>query len=187
MIPFGRQYAKTSGKLYRRLYVPRSGKPSSLLRRVSGFLLIYLVVVALALLSLPWVPRTPPGWILFVVHDAGQAIGRNGDGGIDGIIKEDRLGLDVIHIQAKCWNRRLAGQRSRSSPAPSKGTARKGVFITTSSFSRDAYEYVERIDSKIVLIDGAMLSKFMVDSGVGVPLVTSYDVKRVDSDYFSEE
>jgi restriction system protein len=121
-------------------------------------------------------------------RDAGQAIGRSGDGGIDGIIKEDRLGLDVIYVQAKRWESSVGRPEIQKFAGALQGhRARKGVFITTSSFSKDAYEYVERIDSKIVLIDGATLSRFMVDSGVGVSLVISYDVKRVDSDYFAEE
>ncbi|MCU1347716.1 MAG: restriction endonuclease, partial [Acidobacteria bacterium] len=119
---------------------------------------------------------------------AGQAIGRSGDGGIDGIIKEDRLGLDVIYVQAKRWESSVGRPEIQKFAGALQGhRARKGVFITTSSYSKDAHEYVDRIDSKIVLIDGATLSRFMVDSGVGVSLVTSYDVRRVDSDYFSEE
>lgn len=121
-------------------------------------------------------------------RDAGQAIGRSGDGGIDGIIKEDRLGLDVIYVQAKRWESSVGRPEIQKFAGALQGhRARKGVFITTSTYSRDAYEFVERIDSKIVLIDGATLTRFMVDNGVGVSLVTSYDVKRVDSDYFSEE
>lgn len=121
-------------------------------------------------------------------RDAGQAIGKAGDGGIDGIIKEDRLGLDVIYVQAKRWEGPVGRPEIQKFAGALQGhRARKGVFITTSVFSKDAQEFVERIDSKIVLIDGATLSRFMVDSGVGVSLVTSYDVKRVDSDYFSEE
>lgn len=121
-------------------------------------------------------------------RDAGQAIGRSGDGGIDGIIKEDRLGLDVIYVQAKRWESSVGRPEIQKFAGALQGhRARKGVFITTSAFSRDAHEYVERIDSKIVLIDGATLTRFMVDSGVGVSLVTSYEVKRVDSDYFSDE
>jgi len=121
-------------------------------------------------------------------RDAGQAIGRSGDGGIDGIIKEDRLGLDVIYVQAKRWESSVGRPEIQKFAGALQGhRARKGVFITTSSFSKDAYDYVDRIDSKIVLIDGSTLSRFMVDSSVGVSLVTSYDVKRVDSDYFSEE
>ncbi|MGZ5444648.1 MAG: restriction endonuclease [Thermoanaerobaculia bacterium] len=121
-------------------------------------------------------------------RDAAQAIGRSGDGGIDGIIKEDRLGLDVIYVQAKRWEGPVGRPEIQKFAGALQGNrARKGVFITTSSFSKDAREFVDRIDSKIVLIDGSTLAQFMVDTGVGVSLVTSYDVKRVDSDYFSEE
>jgi restriction system protein len=121
-------------------------------------------------------------------RDAGQAIGRSGDGGIDGIIKEDRLGLDVIYVQAKRWEGSVGRPEIQKFAGALQGhRARKGVFITTSAFSRDAHDYVDRIDSKIVLIDGATLTRFMVDSGVGVSLVTAYELKRVDSDYFSEE
>jgi restriction system protein len=121
-------------------------------------------------------------------RDAGQAIGKSGDGGIDGIIKEDRLGLDVIYIQAKRWEGSVGRPEIQKFAGALQGhRARKGVFMTTSTFSKDAYEFVERIDSKIVLIDGAKLARFMVDSGVGVSLETSYEVQRVDSDYFTED
>jgi restriction system protein len=121
-------------------------------------------------------------------RDAGQAIGKSGDGGIDGIIKEDRLGLDVIYIQAKRWEGAVGRPEIQKFAGALQGhRARKGVFMTTSTFSKDAYEFVERIDSKIVLIDGAKLTRFMVDSGVGVSLETSYEIQRVDSDYFTEE
>jgi restriction system protein len=121
-------------------------------------------------------------------RDAGQAIGKSGDGGIDGIIKEDRLGLDVIYIQAKRWEGPVGRPEIQKFAGALQGhRARKGVFMTTSTFSKDAYEFVERIDSKIVLIDGAKLTRFMVDSGVGVSLETSYEIQRVDSDYFTEE
>jgi len=120
-------------------------------------------------------------------RDAGQAIGRSGDGGIDGIIKEDRLGLDAIYIQAKRWG----GDNGVGRPEIQKFAgalqghrARKGVFITTSYFTRDAEDYVSRIDSKIVLIDGEMLAQLMIDYGLGVTSVAAYEVKRIDSDYF---
>jgi restriction system protein len=122
------------------------------------------------------------------IQDAGQAIGKTGDEGIDGIIKEDKLGLDVIYVQAKRWDKSvgrpdvqqfagaLAGQR-----------ARKGVFITTSAFTNDARSYVVGIDSKIVLIDGEQLAQLMIDHNVGVTVDTIYELKRIDSDYFSDE
>lgn len=121
-------------------------------------------------------------------RDAGQAVGKSGDGGIDGIIKEDRLGLDLIYIQAKRWEASVGRPEIQKFAGALQGhRARKGVFITTSTFSKDAIAYVEKIDSKIVLIDGPTLARHMVDNDVGVSLVTDYQVKRVDSDYFSDK
>lgn len=120
--------------------------------------------------------------------DAGQAIGRSGDEGIDGIIKEDRLGLDVIYIQAKRWNLTVGRPEIQRFAGALQGVrARKGIFITTSEFSTEAAEYAARIDSKIVLIDGEQLWNLMIDFGIGVSTTATYEVKRVDSDYFSEE
>ncbi|MEO5924128.1 MAG: restriction endonuclease [Bryobacteraceae bacterium] len=121
------------------------------------------------------------------LKDAGQAVGRAGDGGIDGIIKEDRLGLDQIYVQAKRW----AGTVGRPDIQAFAGSleghcARKGVFITTSQFSADARDYVTRIEKRIVLIDGEELAGWMIDFGVGVSEVSSYHVKRLDPDYFEE-
>lgn len=123
------------------------------------------------------------------LKDAGRAIGRTRDGGIDGIIKEDRLGLDVIHVQAKRWNDRTVGRPDLQAFAGSlEGVrARKGIFMTTSSFSADALDYVDRIDKRIVLVDGEELAAFMYEYGIGVTPVESYAVKRVDSDFFGEE
>ncbi len=122
------------------------------------------------------------------LRDAGQAVGRSGDGGIDGIIKEDRLGLDVIYIQAKRWEGTVGRPEIQKFAGALQGhRARKGVFITTSSFSAEATDYVARIDSKIVLIDGPALARYMIDSGVGVSAYRSYEVKKIDSDYFTEE
>ena len=123
------------------------------------------------------------------LRDAGQAIGRSGDGGIDGIIKEDRLGLDVIHIQAKRWNDRTVGRPDVQAFAGSLDgvRAKKGIFITTSNFSAEAREYVERIDKRIVLIDGEQLASLMYDYGIGVATTATYAVKRVDPDFFGEE
>jgi len=121
------------------------------------------------------------------LRDAGQAVGKSGDGGIDGIIKEDRLGLDVIYIQAKRWDASVGRPEIQKFAGALQGhRARKGVFITTSSFSSDALEFASRIDSKIVLIDGATLAKHMIDHNVGVSVSRSYEVKKIDSDYFSE-
>ena len=116
--------------------------------------------------------------------DAGQAIGRCGDDGIDGIIKEDKLGLDVVYIQAKRWEATVGRPTVREFAVSLEGhRARKGVLITTSKFSRDK-EYVERIEKKIVLLEGEQLAQFMIDHGIEVAEVASYSVKKVDSDYF---
>lgn len=122
--------------------------------------------------------------------DAGRAIGRSGDGGIDGIIKEDRLGLGIIYVQAKRWepgNTVSRPEVQKFAGALQGHRAQKGVFITTSTFTKDAREFVGRIESKIVLIDGNDLAELMIDYGVGVAAVASYDIKRVDSDYFADE
>ena len=119
--------------------------------------------------------------------EAGQAIGRSGDEGIDGIINEDRLGLDVIYIQAKRWQAPIGRPEIQKFAGALQGhRANKGIFITTSSFTRDAEDYVEKINSKIVLIGGEQLSQLMIDHNVGVTPVTSYETKKVDSDYFIE-
>lgn len=120
--------------------------------------------------------------------DAGRVIGQSGDGGIDGIINEDRLGLDVIYIQAKRWEGTVGRPELQKFVGALLGQgARKGVFITTSYFSQSARDYVDKVDSKIVLIDGDLLPQLMIDYNVGVTVVTSYDLKRIDSDYFSED
>jgi len=122
------------------------------------------------------------------LRDAGRAVGGSGDGGIDGIIKEDRLGLDVIYIQAKRWDSTIGRPEIQKFAGALQGhRARKGVFITTSSFSSDALEFASSIDSKIVLIDGSALAKHLIDHNVGVSTSQSYEVKKIDSDYFSEE
>lgn len=121
-------------------------------------------------------------------QDAGRAIGRSGDGGIDGIIKEDRLGLDVIYVQAKRWDSTVGRPEIQKFAGALQGQrANKGVFITTSSFTRDAHDYVATISSKIILLDGETLAKLMVDHNVGVTPVGTYELKKVDSDYFEGE
>jgi restriction system protein len=122
------------------------------------------------------------------LRDAGQAVGRSGDGGIDGIIKEDRLGLDAIYIQAKKWDSTVGRPEIQKFAGALQGhRARKGVFLTTASFSSDAIDFASRIESKVVLIDGPTLVKYMIDHNVGVSLSQTYEVKRIDTDYFSEE
>ena len=119
--------------------------------------------------------------------DAGEALGGSGDEGIDGIIKEDPLGLDTIYLQAKRWGGRVGRPEIQKFAGALQGQrARKGIFITTSCFSAEALDYVTRIDTKIILIDGAQLSRLMFDHDVGVASVIRYDVKRIDSDYFAE-
>jgi restriction system protein len=122
--------------------------------------------------------------------EAGRRVGRSGDDGIDGVIDEDRLGLDAVYIQAKRWARdhpvrrpdlqafagSLEGQR-----------ASKGVFITTSRFTADATEYVDRITRRIRLIDGQTLARLMYDHGVGTRPVRTYELRRVDTGYFEEQ
>ena len=119
--------------------------------------------------------------------DAGEAIGRSGDEGIDGIIKEDPLGLDVIYLQAKRYEGTIGRPDIQRFAGALQGQrAKKGIFITTSSFSREAKDFAARIDSKIILIDGSMLARLMFDHGVGVSVSTVYEVKRVDTDYFED-
>lgn len=120
--------------------------------------------------------------------DAGKAIGRSGDGGIDGIIKEDRLGLDVVYVQAKRWDSNAVGRPDvmQFAGALQAQKANKGIFITTSRFTDDARGYVAQIGSKIVLVDGEQLAQLLIDNDVGVSTVSQYPVKKVDSDYFDE-
>ncbi|MCB9445871.1 MAG: restriction endonuclease [Ardenticatenaceae bacterium] len=120
--------------------------------------------------------------------DAGQAVGQSGDGGIDGIIKEDKLGLDVVYIQAKRWEGTVGRPVVQTFAGSLEGfRARKGVLITTSNFSNTAKDYVNRIEKKIVLIDGDQLAQLMIDHGVGVSEVASYTIKKIDLDYFETE
>lgn len=118
--------------------------------------------------------------------EAASAIGRSGDEGIDGFIKEDRLGLDVVYVQAKRWDTRTVGRPEIQQfvGALHGQRARKGVFITTSTFSKDGVRYVDQIESKVVLIDGATLARMMADFGVGVATIDTYEIKRLNSDYF---
>lgn len=120
-------------------------------------------------------------------RDAGERIGQTGDGGIDGIIKEDRLGLDAIFIQAKRWQGSVGRPEIQKFVGALQGQrARKGVFITTSWYTAEAIDYASRIDTKVVLLDGKALSALMIDFDIGVAASASYVVKRIDSDYFEE-
>ncbi len=120
-------------------------------------------------------------------EDAGQTVGKSGDGGIDGIINEDPLGLDTVCIQAKRWEGTVGRPVVQAFAGSLEGfRAKKGVLITTSTFSADAVAYARQIEKRIVLIDGSRLAKLMVQHNLGVSTVATYEVKRVDSDYFEE-
>lgn len=122
------------------------------------------------------------------IRDAGQAIGQSGDEGIDGIIKEDRLGLDVIYLQAKKWDGTVGRPELQKFVGALHGKrAKKGVFITTGRFSADAISCVSTIDPKVILIDGRGLANYMIDFDIGVAKAMTYDIKRIDSDYFAED
>lgn len=121
--------------------------------------------------------------------DAGKAIGRSGDGGIDGVIKEEKLGLDLLFIQAKKWEDATVGRPEiqKFVGALYGRKTKKGIFITTSGFSKDAKGYAEGLDSRVILIDGKQLAELMFDYGIGVSTANSYVVKKVDSDFFEDE
>jgi restriction system protein len=120
--------------------------------------------------------------------EAGKAVGGTGDEGVDGVISEDRLGLDLIYVQAKKWEATVGRPEIQKFVGALTGKrARKGVFMTTSDFSSEARDYVAHIEPRIVLIDGRQLADFMIDSNVGVTPRRVYEIKRVDLDFFGEE
>ena len=121
--------------------------------------------------------------------DAGQALGQSGDGGIDGIIKEDRLGLDIVYLQAKRWQNPVGSPEVRNFTGSLEGNgAQKGVLITTSKFTKDAIDFARRLQQKkLVLIDGEKLVNLLMDFDVGVTCVATYAVKKIDVDYFGTE
>lgn len=122
------------------------------------------------------------------LKDAGKAIGRSGDEGIDGIIKEDKLGLDVIYIQAKRWEGVVGRPELQKFVGALAGQgAKKGIFITTSYFSKDALDYTPKNETKIVLVDGEQLAQYMIDYNLAVSTVSTYQIKKIDLDYFGEE
>ncbi len=122
------------------------------------------------------------------IQDAGKAIGKSGDGGIDGIIKEDKLGLDTLYVQAKRWDSIVGRPDIQKFVGALHGQqASKGIFITTSAFTKEAEEYVQKINSKVILVNGTQLAQLMIDYDTGVTKVASYEIKRVDSDYFAGE
>lgn len=121
--------------------------------------------------------------------EMGHAIGKSGDGGIDGVVNEDKLGLDAVYIQAK----RYAADNTVGRPAlqafvgsMTGESATKGVFVTTSSFSSGAVEYVRLISQRVVLIDGQRLARLMIDHGVGVVVESTYVLRRIDANFFDE-
>ena len=119
---------------------------------------------------------------------AARVLGRGGDGGVDGVIKEDRLGLDAIYVQAKKWEGSVGRPEIQKFVGALQGQrSRKGVFITTSTFTAEARAYAEGIESRVVLIDGRRLAELMIEHDVGVSSARTYEVKRIDSDYFLEE
>ncbi|RDB42232.1 restriction endonuclease [Halomonas sp. DQ26W] len=122
------------------------------------------------------------------VNEAGRATRKTADEGIDGVIKEDRLGLETIYLQAKRWEAAVGRPEIQKFVGALHGQrAKKGVFITTSRFSKEALDYVGQIDPKVVLIDGADLVQLMIDHGVGVSTATIYEVRKVDTDFFIED
>lgn len=120
--------------------------------------------------------------------EAGSATRATNDDGIDGIIKEDRLGLDTIYLQAKRWQNTVhRPEIDKFIGSLTRKRARKGVFITTSDFSDGAYEAVQNLDIKVVLIDGAQLAELMIEHNLGVTRKDVYEVKQIDTDYFNED
>ena len=120
-------------------------------------------------------------------REAGKAVGKSGDGGIDGIINEDKLGLDKIYIQAKKWDNTVPIKEIRDFAGALLGQkAKKGIFITTSNFPKSAYEYVHNIEHNIILIDGKKLTELMIENNIGLSVQSVYEVKKIDTDYFEE-
>ncbi len=120
--------------------------------------------------------------------EAAKAVGKSGDEGIDGIINEDRLGLDVIYVQAKKWESMVGRPEIQKFAGALQGQhAKKGIFITTSNFSKEAADFASRVDNKIILIGGDILVQYMIDHNIGVTPFANYEVKKIDLDYFSEE
>ena len=121
-----------------------------------------------------------------IVEDAGTAIGQTNDGGIDGVIKEDVLGLDTIYLQAKRWQNTVPIKEVRDfAGALLSKKSNKGVFITTSNFTSSAYEFVASIDRKIILIDGNKLTELMIKYNLGTTIKDTFEIKEIDSDYFT--
>ena len=120
--------------------------------------------------------------------DNGELTQKGSDEGIDGIIKEDRLGLDKIYIQAKKWENNVGRPEIQKFVGALQGKrAKKGIFITTSTFSKDAYGYAQSLDVAVILIDGKKLTEYMIENELGVTLKQNYKIFNIDSDYFIED
>lgn len=120
--------------------------------------------------------------------DSAHRLGRSGDGGVDGVIREDKLGLDLIYVQAKRWTNTVGRPDIQQFVGALNGQrAHKGVFITTSAFSREAVDYADAVNPRVILVDGKQLAELMIDHDVGVSVATTYRIQRVDLDYFDLE
>ena len=120
--------------------------------------------------------------------EAGVAFKRGQDEGIDGQINEDRLGLEIIYVQAKKWKESVGRPELQKFVGALEGQrAKKGIFITTSTFTSEAKRYVENIDRRVVLIEGEQLAEYMIQFSVGVNVSESFEIKKIDLDYFDEE
>ena len=121
-------------------------------------------------------------------EDAAERLGRSGDGGVDGVIREDKLGLDLIYAQAKRWTNTVGRPEIQQFVGALNGQrANKGVFITTSTFSREAIAFADSVNPRVILVDGPELTDLMLDHDVGVTVATRYEIKRIDLDYFGVE
>ena len=119
---------------------------------------------------------------------SGEAIGKSGDEGIDGVIAEDRLGLEMVYLQAKRWEGTVGRPEIQKFVGALQGKrAKKGIFITMSTFTREALEYAENLDVSVILIDGQKLAQYMIENELGVSLKQSYKIYNIDTDYFVEE
>lgn len=156
----------------------RSSLAQELLERIKGLTPIFFEKLVLDLLLKMGYGGS--------IKDAGRSTKLTNDEGIDGIIKEDKLGLDFIYIQAKRWTDTPVGRPDIQSfvGALDGQRASKGIFITTSTFANTAREYVKTISKKVILIDGNELSEYMIDYGLGVSTIQTFEIKRIDSDYF---
>jgi len=141
------------------------------------------------------IKQSPPDFFEKVVvqllekmgYGDGTHSGRSGDGGIDGMIKQDRLGLDEVYVQAKRWENTVPGKEVRDFAGSLSGKrSKKGVFITTSNFSRDGIDFVKTVDSKIILIDGEKLANLMFEYNIGFQPGDVYQLKKIDEDFFVE-